>query len=98
MAMVLPVIGKFSLGSFGFGAAATAVGAVIARPLLVSTIRMGYEATEVVTDAWAVAKREAESIKSDALSQRDSSTMEAELRQLRDEVTSLRAQLGKKAS
>lgn len=96
--MVLPIIGKFSLGSFGFGAAAAAVAAVTARPLLVGTVRVGYEATEVVSDAWAKAKAEAQSIKSDALAQHSAAGMEAELRQLRDEVASLRAQLGKKAS
>jgi hypothetical protein len=96
--MVLPVVGKFCLGSFGFGAAAATFGAALARPVLVGTVRAGYQTTDFVAGAWQAAKAEAESIKSEALTRQASSGTDAEVQQLRAEVASLRAQLGKKAS
>ena len=96
--MMLPLIGRFSLGSFGFGAAAMAVGTVVARPLLVGAVTAGYETSDLLKGAWAKAKAEAESVKNEALAGRHMQGMEAELRQLREEVAQLRAASGAKKS
>jgi hypothetical protein len=95
--MVLPIIGKLSWNSFFAGTAAAAIGSVVARPLLVGTVRAGYQATDIASEAWKMAKSEVESVKRDALAARDQSRMESEIQQLRDEVASLRAQLSKKS-
>jgi len=96
--MLLPIIGRLSWNSFWAGTAVAAVGAAIARPLLVGTVRAGYEVSDVATDAWAKAKAEVESVKREALTSRESGRMEAELKQLRDEVAILRAQVAKKSA
>ena len=96
--MVLPVIGKLSMSSFGAGAAVAVVGAAVARPLLVGVVRAGYEASDVVTDAWAKAKAEAASVKNEALAAHNSQDMENELQSLRQEVATLRQQVGSKRS
>lgn len=96
--MVLPIIGRLSMNSFIAGGVVAAFGAAIARPLLVGTVRAGYEATDLAAEAWHKAKAEVESVKHDALSAREQSHMEAEIRQLREEVSTLRAQVGKKSA
>ncbi|MGE3276990.1 MAG: hypothetical protein AB7O67_17905 [Vicinamibacterales bacterium] len=96
--MVLPVIGKLSMGSFGVGAAAAVVGAAVARPLLVGVVRAGYDVSDVVTDAWAKAKSEAQAVKNEALAAHTSANMENELETLRAEVASLRQQVAGKRS
>jgi uncharacterized small protein (DUF1192 family) len=95
--MVLPIIGKLSWNSFFAGSAAAVVGSVVARPLLVGTVRAGYQATDIATEAWNMAKQEVQSVKRDALAARDQSRMESEIQQLREEIASLRAQLAKKS-
>ena len=95
--MTLPIIGRLSWNSFWAGTALAAVGTAIARPLLVGTVRAGYEVSDVATEAWAQAKAEVDSVKREALTSRDAGRMEAELRQLRDEVSALRTQLAKKS-
>jgi hypothetical protein len=97
-AMMLPIIGKLSWNSFWAGTAVAAVGAAVARPLLVGTVRAGYDVTDCATEAWTKAKAEVDSLKREALATRDSSRMESELKQLRDEVAALRTQLAKKSA
>ncbi len=97
-AMIIPIIGKLSWNSFWAGTAVAAVGAAVARPLLVGTVRAGYDVTDVATDAWTKAKAEVGSLKREALATRDSSRMESELKQLRDEVAALKTQLVKKSA
>ena len=96
--MTLPLIGRFSMGSFGFGAVAMAVGSVIARPLIVSAVAAGYETSDFVKGAWDKAKSEARSLKNDALATRQVHGMQTELQQLREEVAQLRASAGSKKS
>lgn len=96
--MIIPIIGKLSWNSFWAGTAVAAVGAAVARPLLVGTVRAGYDVTDVATDAWTKAKAEVGSLKREALATRDSSRMESELKQLRDEVAALKTQLVKKSA
>jgi hypothetical protein len=93
--MILPIIGRLSWNSFWAGTAAATVGAAIARPLLVGTVRAGYEVADVANDAWAKAKAEVDSVRQEAITARASATMATEIQQLRDEVASLRAQLKK---
>jgi len=97
MLMTLPLIGRFSMGSFGFGAAAMAVGSVIARPLIVSAVAAGYETSDFVKGAWEKAKAEAQSVKNEALATREMHNMQTELHQLREEVAQLRAASAKKS-
>lgn len=92
--MILPIIGRLSWSSFWAGTAAATFGAAIARPLLVGTVRAGYEVADAAGEAWAKAKAEVDSVKREAVTARDSGTA-AEVQQLRDEVASLRAQLKK---
>ena len=68
------------------------VGVSVARPLLVGVMRVGYEATEGVREAWHAAKIEGEKISSEARSYRRND----EVDQLRAEVAGLKAQLAKK--
>jgi hypothetical protein len=93
--MVLPIIGKLSWNSFFAGTAAAAIGAAVARPLLVGTVRVGYQAADIANDAWNTAKAEVESAKVEARATRGGS--DSEIQQLRAEVASLRAQLAKKS-
>jgi len=94
--MTMPIVAKLSWSSFFAGTAFTAVGAVIARPLIVGTVRAGYGASDMVTDAWTKAKSEVESVKQEALATRSASQMASELQQLRDEVATLKTQLAKR--
>lgn len=96
--MVLPVIGKLSMGSLGVGAAAAVVGAAVARPLLVGAVRAGYEVSDAVTDAWAKAKTEAQAVKNEAIAAHTAANVETELEALRAEVASLRQQVSSKRS
>ena len=91
--MVLPLIGKLSLTSMGVGAALT----LVARPLIVGAVRVGYEAKDFVGDTWRQAKVEAQSVRADALATRERSD-EAEIRRLREEVATLRAQPAKRTT
>jgi hypothetical protein len=68
------------------------VGVSVARPLLVGVMRVGYEATEGVREAWQSAKIEGEKISAEARSHRRND----EVDQLRAEVAGLKAQLAKK--
>jgi hypothetical protein len=90
--MFLPIIGKFTWGAFGLGAVSTVVGAALLRPLIVGTVRAGYEATDLARDAWTKAKLEADSIRTEALTTQTLRNTEVELQQLREEVAALRAQ------
>lgn len=94
--MLLPLVGRLSMKSFGLGAVAAAVAAMIARPMLVSVVRAGYEASDLATDTWEKAKAEAVSVKNDALAPVSASAVEAELTKLREEVATLRAQVANK--
>jgi len=93
--MILPIIGRLSWNSFWAGTAAATIGASIVRPLLVGTVRAGYEVADVANDAWSKAKAEVDSVKREAVTARDSGASAAEIQHLRDEVASLRAQLKK---
>lgn len=94
--MVLPIVGKVTWGAFGLGAVTAAVGSMVIRPLIVETVRLGYEATDVTKEAWVKAKTEAESIKRDAQAKNAMGSTDSEVRQLREEVASLRAQVSAK--
>lgn len=94
--MIMPIAAKVSWSSFFAGTAVAAVGAVIARPIIVGTVRAGYGASDMVTDAWTKAKAEVESVKQEALAARNASQMASELQQLRDEVAALKTQLAKR--
>ena len=91
--MIMGIAAKVSWSSFFAGTAGTAVAAVIARPIIVGTVRAGYGASDMVTDAWTKAKAEVESVKQEALAARNASQMASELQQLRDEVAALKTQL-----
>ncbi len=93
--MILPIIGRLSWSSFWAGTAAATIGASLARPLLVGTVRAGYEVADLAGDAWAKAKAEVDQIKHEAVSAREAGAMASEIQQLREEVASLRAQLKK---
>lgn len=95
--LVLPIIGKWSLRSFGIGAAVTAIGAMVARPLLVETLACVYEIKDAAAGAVRQAKAEASSIRAEALSGRTRG-LESEIEYLRAELASLRAQLEQRAS
>ncbi len=79
--------------SFWAGTAVAAVGAAVARPLLVGTIRAGYEVKDVVGSAWDKAKAEVDSLNAEAVSGRRA---DAEIEALRAENATLKAQLTKK--
>jgi len=96
--MILPIVGKVTWAGLGVGAAVTAVGMVALRPLIVGTVRAGYEATDLAKDAWTKAKAEAESIKNEALTKKAAQDSEAEIAKLRQEVASLQAQVHAKRS
>ena len=89
--MVLPLIGRLSMRSFGIGAAVAAVGYVAARPLLVQVVAAGYEVKDAVDGAWHQAKAEAQKVRAEALATR-SQGLDSEVQRLREEVASLRAQ------
>jgi hypothetical protein len=74
------------------GGVLATVGVSVARPLLVSVMRVGFEATEGVREAWHTAKVEGERITAEARSHRRND----EVDQLRAEVAGLKAQLAKK--
>lgn len=95
--LVLPIIGKWSLRSFGIGAAVTAVGALVARPLLVEALAAAYGIKEAATDTFHHAKAEASSIRAEARAGRTRG-VESEVARLRAELASLRAQLEQRAS
>ena len=95
--MILPIIGRWSLRSFGIGAAVAAAGALVTRPLLVEALTCAYEVKDAAEGAWHQAKTEAASIRAEALTAR-SNGLESEIERLRAEVASLRAQSGKRAS
>jgi|CXWL01.1.fsa_nt_gi hypothetical protein len=96
--MVLPLVGKLSLRSFGVGALAAAVASVVARPLLVGTVRAGYEISDGLQGVWAKAKAEADGLKADALAERNAASTQTEIQALREEVAALRAQVASKRS
>lgn len=79
--------------SFWAGTAVAAVGAAVARPLLVGTIRAGYEVKDAVGSAWDKAKAEVDSLNDEAVSGRRA---EAEIETLRAENATLKSQLAKK--
>jgi hypothetical protein len=64
--MILPLVGKLSMKSMVTGGVLTAFAAAVARPLLVGTFRVGYEASEAVKDAWSTAKVEVDKVKAEA--------------------------------
>ncbi len=90
--MTLPIIGRLKWSSFWAGTAAAVVGSALARPLLVSAVRAGYEVVDAANGVWTDAKAEAARVKNEARAGSSS-----EIQQLRDEVAALRAQLAKKA-
>ena len=94
--MVLPVIGRLSMRSFGIGAAVAAVGYAVARPLIVQAVAASYEVKDAVDGAWHQAKNEAQKVRAEALATRGQG-LDAEVQRLRDEVASLRAQSKKSA-
>jgi cell division protein FtsB len=95
--MVLPLIGRLSMRSFGIGAAVASVGYVVARPLIVQVVAAGYEVKDAVDGAWHQAKLEAQKVRADALASR-SQGLDAEVTRLREEVASLRSQQSKKSA
>lgn len=95
--VLLPIIGKWSLRSFGIGAAVTAVGALVARPLLVEALAVTYEIKDAAEGAFYQAKAEAATIRAEARAGR-SSGLDSEVQRLRAELASVRAQLEQRAS
>ncbi len=79
--------------SFWAGGAVAAVGASVARPLLVGTIRAGYEVKDAVQGVWEKAKAEANAVNQEAVAGRRA---EAEVERLRAENATLKSQLAKK--
>lgn len=82
-------------GNFTVGAIATVVGPVVLRPILVGIVRAGYEVKDYTNHAWSQAKNEAVSLRDEAVGSR---SMEAEIRQLREEVAALKTRRGAAAS
>lgn len=64
--MILPIVGRLSMKSLIAGGVVTAVAAAVARPLLVGTFRVGYEASEAVKEAWNTAKVEVDKVRTEA--------------------------------
>lgn len=95
MILSLPLIGRVGLKSMGVGAVATVVGAAVARPAIVSVVRMGYKVQDFTASAWHQAKREANEIKREA-HEPSGHDVDAEIRSLRAEVASLKSQLNKR--
>ncbi len=86
---------KTTVGTMVLGAAAAVVTPLILRPVLVGLVKIGYEAKDYAASAWESAKAEATDIRTEAIAT-SSPHVEAELRQLRDEVQTLRSQLATK--
>ena len=95
MSLIIPGVGRMTLKSLVPGAIAAAVGAIAFKPLLVGTIRAGYEACDAAKDAWTEAKGEVDRAKHESLAQNPK--VENEIRQLREEVAQLRAQAAKRS-
>ena len=87
---------KVNWSSFLVGTAVSMIAGAVARPLLVGTMRAGYGVADAVNDAWSSARTEVREVKHEALAQRHASNAAAEVQQLRAEVASLKAQLGKR--
>jgi hypothetical protein len=77
-----------SWGNFTVGALTMIIGPAVLRPVLVGVVRAGYEVKDYATEAWAQARREAETIHAEARSTHET---DAELQQLREEVARLKA-------
>jgi hypothetical protein len=96
MSVIIPGLGRISWQSLTPGLIAAAVGAIAFKPLLVGTIKAGYEAVDATKDAWNEAKGEVERGKQESLAAGQTKGIETELRQLREEVAQLRAQAAKR--
>lgn len=94
MSLIIPGLGKMTVSSLVPGAVVAAVGAIVFKPLLVGSIRVGYEAVDFAKGAWSDAKVGIANAKHEALSHRQASSMEAELKHLREEVAQLKAKRG----
>jgi hypothetical protein len=90
--MILPLVGRLSMKSLVAGGVLATVGVSVARQLIVSVMRVGFEATEGVREAWHTAKIEGEKMSAEARSYRRNDEVDA----LRAEVAGLKAQLAKK--
>jgi hypothetical protein len=89
------LLGRVSWKTFFAGAATATVGGTIFRPILVSVVKAGMGAQQVVSDAVRQAMVESAKIREEAASQRAAAAnpedLTKELRSLREEVSSLKA-------
>ena len=89
--MVTGLLPKTVGGGFLVGAVSAVVVPVVFRPVLVGVVRAGYEIKNYAGSAWATAKTEAAQIRDEARAPRGTAQMEAEIQQLRHEISTLKA-------
>lgn len=83
----------FSLGSFVAGALATVVAKVFGRPMVVTTVSYGYEASDAVVGLWDRTSAEVASIRDEARAMYDVRQAQSTIATLRREVADLKAEL-----
>jgi Sec-independent protein translocase protein TatA len=90
--MMLP---SNAIGNLVIGAAVAVIGPKVLRPLVVGVVRAGIEVKDYASSAWSKAKSEAGRVRDEANFRKDSS---AELQQLRDELSVLKATQANKSA
>jgi len=98
MPMLNWLLSKWSWKSFAFGFGAALFGGTIARPALVEAVKTGMDVRDRLDETLQGARREVDSIRSDAEKLRAASPPQAqltvELQKLRDEIASLKTAFG----
>jgi hypothetical protein len=101
----VPFVGPLTVGSVALGTAAGFIaGAALARfgrPVVVSAARAGYRVKDAAVSTWAQAKAAADDVRREASAPRAASrttdALQAEVQDLRQQITALRGQLAKSA-
>ncbi|MGE0040881.1 MAG: hypothetical protein AB7H88_05360 [Vicinamibacterales bacterium] len=83
----------FSLGSFVAGALATVIAKVFGRPMVVTAVSYGYEATDAAAGLWDRTTAEVAAIRDEARAMRDVRQSQSTIAALRREVADLKAEL-----
>jgi hypothetical protein len=86
------ILRKMSWKSFGIGMSAALLGGYVARPALVSLVKSGIAAQTFAANTWQQVRTETAKLRAEADSQ--PIKLIAEMRQLRDDLASIKTKFG----